>query len=176
MADLGPAFPEKSYIGNKKDGIKTGRPAIDLKSSESNELNIHCLEHGQHNSFLTTGDLKAAETAVTAAVPRYFSFGADVVDIKMQMPILRSDTGEYPYLDRETAINRGSLWKGWYLNKSRDSRQFLLHHLPAIACKYVQVWGLDLILGKNISILTLPCPTEVWIDLRAGPQKGRGPI
>jgi hypothetical protein len=29
---------------------------------------------------------------------------------------------------------------------------------------------------KNISILTLPCPTEVWIDLRAGPQKGRGPI
>jgi hypothetical protein len=99
MADLGPAFPDKSYIGNKKDGIKTGRPAIDLKSSESNELNIHCLEHGERDLFLTTGDLKSAETTVTA-VPRYFSFGADVVDIKIQMSILRSVTGEDPYLDR----------------------------------------------------------------------------
>jgi hypothetical protein len=43
---------KKSYIGNKKDGIKTGRPAIDLKSRESNELNIHCLEHGQRELFL----------------------------------------------------------------------------------------------------------------------------
>ena len=111
---------KKSYIGNKKDGIKTGRPAIDLKSRESNELNIHCLEHGQRELFFMTGDLKAAETTVTA-VPRYFSFGQDVIDIKLQMSILWSVTGEDPYLDRETAINRGSLWKGWYLNKARES-------------------------------------------------------
>jgi hypothetical protein len=32
LADLGPSFSEKSYIGNKKDGIKTGCSAIDLKS------------------------------------------------------------------------------------------------------------------------------------------------
>jgi hypothetical protein len=153
MADLDPAFFEKSYIGNKKDGIKTGRPAIDLKSRESNELNIHCLEHGQRESSFTTGDLKAAETTVTA-VPRYFSFGADVIDIKIQMSILRSVTGKDPYLDRETAINRGSLWKGWYLNKARDSRQFVLHHLPVIASNYVHVWVLEWILADNDDVIS----------------------
>jgi hypothetical protein len=52
MADLGPGLPEKSYIGHKKDGIKTGRPTLDLYSRESNELNIYGLEHGQGKSFL----------------------------------------------------------------------------------------------------------------------------
>jgi hypothetical protein len=37
------------------------------------------------------GDLKAAETTVTA-VPRYFSFGADDIDIKIQMSILMTPT------------------------------------------------------------------------------------
>jgi hypothetical protein len=37
---------KKGYVGNKKDGISTGRSAMDLMSSESNELNICCLEHG----------------------------------------------------------------------------------------------------------------------------------
>jgi hypothetical protein len=82
-----------------------------LKSSESNELNIHFLEHSQREPFLTTGDLKTAGTTATA-VPRYFSFGADVVDIKMHVSILRSVTGEDPYLDQETAFNRSSLWEG----------------------------------------------------------------
>jgi hypothetical protein len=59
MADLGHFFAEKSYIGNKKDGISTGLPAIDLMSSESNELSIHCLEHGNKESYSTTGDSKA---------------------------------------------------------------------------------------------------------------------
>jgi hypothetical protein len=67
---------KKSYIGNKKDGIKTGRPAIDLKSRESNELNIHCLEHGQRESFFMTGDLKAAETTVTAVTAVVAYYGA----------------------------------------------------------------------------------------------------
>jgi hypothetical protein len=31
------------------------------------------------------------------------------------------------------------------LNEARDSWQFVLHHLPAIARKYVHVWGLELI-------------------------------
>jgi hypothetical protein len=124
-----------------------------LKSRESNELNIHCLEHGQRELFFTTGDLKAAETTVTA-VPRYFSFGQDVIDIKLQMSILRSVTGEDPYLDRETAINRGSLWKGWYLNKARESRQFVLHHLPIIARKYVHVWGLEFILVDDNDVIS----------------------
>ena len=62
------------------------------------------------------------------------------------MSILRSVTGKDPYLDQETAINRGSLWKGWYLNKARDSRQFVLHHLPVIARNYVHVWWLEWIL------------------------------
>jgi hypothetical protein len=68
-----------------------------LKPRESNELNILCLEHGQRKPFLTMGDLKAAETVT--AVPRYFTFGADVVDIEMQMLILRSVTGEDTYFD-----------------------------------------------------------------------------
>jgi hypothetical protein len=80
---------KKSYIGNKKDGISTGLPAtIDLMSSESNELSIHCLEHGNKESFSTTGDSKATKTSVTAQ-PRYFSFGTDVIiDLKIQMSIL----------------------------------------------------------------------------------------
>jgi hypothetical protein len=57
---------KKSYIGNKKDGISTGLPAIDLMSSESNKLSIHCLEHGNKESFSTTGDSKATKTSVTA--------------------------------------------------------------------------------------------------------------
>jgi hypothetical protein len=105
---------KKNYIENKKGGIKTGprHPTIALMSSESNELRIHCLEHGQGKSFLTTGDLKATKTSVTA-MPRYFSFGTDVINIKIQMSIMRSVTGQQDRsLDHDTSINRGSLWKG----------------------------------------------------------------
>jgi hypothetical protein len=64
---------KKSYIGNKKDGILSGLPAIDLMSSESNELSIHCLEHdNDKESFSTTCDSKATKTSVTAQ-PGYFS-------------------------------------------------------------------------------------------------------
>jgi hypothetical protein len=40
------------------------------------------------------------------------------------------------------------------LNKSGDSTQFVLHHLPAIARKYVHVWGLDLILVDNYDVIS----------------------
>jgi hypothetical protein len=39
--------------------------------------------------------------------------------------------------------------KDWYLNKARNSMQFVLHHLPVIACKYVHVWGLELIVDDD---------------------------
>jgi hypothetical protein len=75
MADLvGAFFIEKSHIGNKKDGRSTGYPAIDLMSSESNELSIHCLEHNQGKLFSSTGDLKVTKTAATAK-PICISFG-----------------------------------------------------------------------------------------------------
>jgi hypothetical protein len=64
MADFGPSFPEKSYVGNKKDGIKTGHPAINLMSHESNELSIHCLEHGQCESFYDDRKALNIESAV----------------------------------------------------------------------------------------------------------------
>jgi hypothetical protein len=40
------------------------------------------------------------------------------------------------------------------LNKARDSRQFVLHHLPAIARKYVHVRGLDLILEDDNDVIS----------------------
>jgi hypothetical protein len=93
-------------------------------------------------SFSTTGDLKATKTSVTTQ-PRYFSFGTDaIIDIKIQMSILQSVTGEDPYLDRDTAMKRASLWKGWYLQAANNSRQFVMHHLPTIACDFVHVWEL----------------------------------
>jgi hypothetical protein len=55
---------KKSYIGNKSDKIKTGCPAVDLMSSERNELNIHCIVHGKAESFSTKGDLKATKSTV----------------------------------------------------------------------------------------------------------------
>jgi hypothetical protein len=39
-------------------------------------------------------------------------------------------------------MKRASLWKGWYLQTANDSRQFVMHHLPAIANNYVHVWEL----------------------------------
>ena len=39
--------------------------------------------------------------------------------------------------------------KDWYLNKARNSMQLVLHHLPVIACKYVHVWGLELIVDDD---------------------------
>jgi hypothetical protein len=55
---------QKSYIGNKKDGILTGHPAIDLKASESYTLGIHCCMYGQYRPMSTAGDLKATNTSV----------------------------------------------------------------------------------------------------------------
>ena len=66
---------KKSYTGNKKDGISTGFPGIDLMSSQINQFGIHCLQHGDKFSFSTTGDLKATKASVNA-YPRYFSSGA----------------------------------------------------------------------------------------------------
>jgi hypothetical protein len=40
--------------------------------------------------------------------PRYFSFGTDVIELKIQMSILRLVTGES--LDRDTARVGGSIW------------------------------------------------------------------
>jgi hypothetical protein len=62
---------KKSYIGNKKDGISTGYPAIDLMSSQINQFGIHCLQHGDTTLFSTAGDLSTTKTSVTAK-PRYF--------------------------------------------------------------------------------------------------------
>jgi hypothetical protein len=90
---------KKIYVGNKKDGIlSTDRPTIDLMSSKGDELSIHHLEHGQGELFfLAMGDLKATKTSGTA-MPSYFYFGKDVLDIKIQMYILQSApvTGEGP--------------------------------------------------------------------------------
>jgi hypothetical protein len=62
---------KKNYIGNKKEGIKTGLPAIGVLSRESNQLSVHCLQHGKGEPFLTAGDLKATKASVIQ-VPRYF--------------------------------------------------------------------------------------------------------
>jgi hypothetical protein len=91
-------------------------------------------------------------------VPRYFSFGADdvvVIDIKIQMSILRFVTGEDTHLDAVTASQRSSLWKGWYLKyPPRESRQFILNHLPDVARQHGHVWGLragveDEVIGES---------------------------
>jgi hypothetical protein len=142
---------KKSYIGNKKEGIKTGLPAIDVLSRESNQLSIHCLQHGKGEPFSTTGDLKATKASVIQ-IPRYFSFGTDVIDIKIQMSILRSVTGKDPNLDPATAIKRASLWKGWYLRTPNNSRQFVLQHLPAIAREYAHAWGLAELIADDDAI------------------------
>jgi hypothetical protein len=101
-------------------------------------MSIHCLEHDDEGKLFSTGGLKVAKTSITASItakPRYFSFGKDsVIDIKIQRSILQSVTGEDPYLDHDTAINRAaSLWKGWYLRKATDSRQFVLNFLSDVA-------------------------------------------
>jgi hypothetical protein len=81
-----------------------------------------------------------------------FSFGTDVIDIEIQMSILRSVTDKDPNLDPAAAIKRASLWKGWYLRTPNDSRQFLLQHLPAIACEYAHTWGLAELIADDDAI------------------------
>jgi hypothetical protein len=127
---------------------------MDLTTFKSNDLGIHCPEHGQCQPFSTAGDLNAKRTSVNVK-PRYFSVGKDVIEIKIQMSILRSVTAEDQSLNRDTARVRGSIWKGWYLKHPIESRKFRLSHLPGIAKAYEHVWELVGVDAEVISDSTL---------------------
>jgi hypothetical protein len=127
---------------------------MDLTTFESNDLGIHCLEHGQTQPFSTAGDLNAKKTYVNAR-PRYFSVGKDVIEIKIQISILRSVTGEDQSLNSDTARDRGSIWKGWYSKYPIESRKFRLSHLPAIAKDFEHVWELVGVDAEVISDIKL---------------------
>jgi hypothetical protein len=79
------------------------------------------------------------------------------VGASQTMNFVPSDAGPYWMTEAEKHSNRKDRPSGKKIKRFRNKGDLLKER-------------------KNIYILTLPCPTEVWIDLRAGPQKGHGPI
>jgi hypothetical protein len=66
-------------------------------------------------------------------VPRWFSFGLDQkMNIKKQLKIMKSVTGEAPRMDKATSERRKATWLAWYQGKESGQEYNLSHLLPLL--------------------------------------------
>jgi hypothetical protein len=79
-----------------------GCTMINLERGVPNGFNIHLLKHGKKEAFTT--DRHAPTLKVYHALC-WFSFGLDHVNIKEQLQIIKSVTGETPAMDKATSVH-----------------------------------------------------------------------
>jgi len=133
----------KGFKGSKRKGTleMTEIQCIDLGDTGTpNPLNIHYCPHGSDESFPADA-LKSL--SMISRQPRYFSFGPDTVEIKMQLSIVKLVIGEDSTLDEETAKRHQQLWKGWYLKEREACVVFERDDLPVIVQCFPSIWNVN---------------------------------
>jgi hypothetical protein len=109
-----------------------GTMMIDLfAQGVPNDFNIHLMEHGKREAFATDRLDRLAAAGKVNRAPRWFSFGLHCMDIKKQLQIMKSVTGEAPTMDKATAERRKATWLAWHDNV--PEQEFKRRHLPTIA-------------------------------------------
>jgi hypothetical protein len=109
---------------------------MDLEQGRSNAFNVHLLKHGRKEAFATD---RLATVTKSNHVPCWVSFGLDQMDIKKQLKIMKSVTGEAPRMDKATSERRKATWLAWYQDKELG-QEYNLSHLPTIARQYCDKW------------------------------------
>jgi hypothetical protein len=124
-----------------------GCMTMDLAQGVPNAFDIHLLTHGKKEAFST--NRLAARTKVNHA-SCWFSFGLDQMNIKKQLKIMKSVTGEAPRMDKAIAEWRKATWLAWYQGKDLG-QEFKMSHLPTIARQYCDEWDAKIPENEDIS-------------------------
>lgn len=126
----------KGYVGNKKDGRRTGIPVADLKQA-GNGTDILIIAHGRKGNAEDCEEFPGGtlSLAPSYAIPRYFAFGSPKHTLKDQIGLLKAITGDDGKLDEKVSARRERNYRSWR-GKGDDDGGYGIHDVPAIAAEY----------------------------------------